>query len=199
MVVFVDVGSEPQEPRAQSAEHEQARRPARAHRRAGAAADRDDQAALSPQRRTPQRRDQSARGGDGARLPAGGERRAVHPADSRQRHRLDHRHDRRRWPRSLCRLVLRLQDRRALRRRRELRRPALLGQVRLPRQQPRHQLRRRLAARPSQLVSALGAADLARPARSADAALHLQRPAAAERRISIRSSTPSCRSSRPTR
>ena len=33
----------------------------------------------------------------------------------------------------------------------------------------------------SQLVSELGAADLARPARSADAALHVQRPAAAER------------------
>ena len=92
----------------------------------------------------------------------------------------DHRHRR---PRPLRRLVLRLQDRRALRRRRELRRPSLLGQVRVPRQQPRHQLRRRHAARPPELVPELGAADLARPARGADAALHLQRPAAAERQL----------------
>ena len=55
--------------------------------------------------------------------------------------------DRPRRPRSLRRLVLRLQDRRGLRRRRELRRAAVLGQVRLPRQQSRHQLRRRLTAR----------------------------------------------------
>ena len=50
-----------------------------------------------------------------------------------------------------------------------------------------------------ELVSAVASADHARPARVAAAALHLQRPAAAERRTSIRSSTASCRCSRTSR
>ena len=60
---------------------QEARRPARPHRRAGAAAHRDHQAALSRQRRPPQRRNQSARGGDRAGLSAG--RRATSPTSSR--------------------------------------------------------------------------------------------------------------------
>ena len=149
--------------------------------RRGAADHRCHQAALSHQRRAAQRRDEPVGGCHGTRLSARGQRRALHPADSRQRDRQRSPTHRHRRARSLCRLVLRLQDRRAIRRRRELRRAALLGQVRLPRQQPRHQLRRRHAAHPPQVVSEVGAADLARPSRSADAALHLQRPAAAER------------------
>ena len=144
-------------------------------------------------------RNESARGRDGAGLSARGERRAVHPADSRQRDRQHHRRHRRRRPRSLRGLVLRLQDRRALRRRRELRRSSLLGQVRLPRQQPRHQLRRRLAARAPQLVSRTGCR---RSGTTCTRRRRCSTPSAASRRrtpTSIRFSTPSCRSSRPTK
>ena len=107
--------------------------------------------------------------------------------------------DRPRRPRSRGGLVQRLQGRRGLRRRRELRRPALLGQVRLPRQQPRHQLRRGLAARPPGVVPALGPAGVARPPRGPGAALHLQRAAAAERQPRPDPLHASCRSSPPTR
>ena len=49
------------------------------------------------------------------------------------------------------------------------------------RQQSRYQLRRRFAARAPELVSQLGAANLARPPRGANAAVYLQWTAAAER------------------
>ena len=194
------VGSEPQEPRGQPAEHAEARRPARPDRRR-----RCSSSSPPPSRTTTSAPAcTAARPTRPKRVMELAYRLAVseEPYIKQIRDNVivsitgDHR---RRRPRSLRRLVLRLQDRRALRRRRELRRPALLGQVRLPRQQPRHQLRRRLAARAPQLVPELGAAHLARPARSADAALHLQRPAAAERQPRSDSLHASCRSSRTTR
>ena len=57
---------------------------------------------------------------------------------------------------------------------------AVLGQVRLPRRQPRHQLLADGDARAARLVPAVASADHARPASGADAALHVQRPGAAE-------------------
>ena len=57
---------------------------------------------------------------------------------------------------------------------------AVLGQVRLPRQQPRHQPVAGVDARDRRLVLHRASADHARPARVAAAALHLQRRGAAE-------------------
>ena len=54
------------------------------------------------------------------------------------------------------------------------------GKIRLPRRQPRHQLLAGRDAVAARLVSAVAPADHARPASGADAALHLQRPGAAE-------------------
>ena len=75
------------------------------------------EAALPPQRRAAQRRDQYVGDADGTGLSPRGERRALHPADSRQRDRLDDADHRHRRPRSLRGLVQRLQDQRGLRRR----------------------------------------------------------------------------------
>ena len=73
---------------------------------------------------------------------------------------------------------------------------AVLGQIRLPRQQPRHQPVAGVDARDHRLVLHRAPADHARPARVAAAALHLQRRRRRRTRTSIRSSSPSCRSSR---
>ena len=86
-----------------------------------------------------------------------------------------HRRAPRRW-----RSRRRLARRRAGARRRPRVRAAVLGQVRLPRQQPRHQPVADADARDHRLVLHRASADHARPARVADAALHLQRRAAAE-------------------
>ena len=123
---------------------------------------------------------------------------ADHQPDPRQRDRLDHAGRRPGRPRPLRRLVLPLRhqrDRRAADRRRR----AVLGQVRLPRQQPRHQLLAGDDAGAARLVPAVAPADHARPARVADRS---STPSAARRRrtrTSIRSSTASCRCSRTSR
>ena len=79
------------------------------------------------------------------------------------------------------------------------RRPPVLGQVRLSRQQPRHQPLADVDAGDCRLVFHRVSADHARPARVAAAPLYLQRRRTAESRISIRSSSPSCPGSRTSR
>ena len=64
------------------------------------------QAAVPPDGRAAQRRDRPFRNADGARLSAGDRNVAAHPADSRQRLRVDHAGRRSRRPRSQRRLVL---------------------------------------------------------------------------------------------
>ena len=59
-------------------------------------------------------------------------------------------------------------------------RPALLGQVHLPRQQSRHQLLAGHHVQLAEVLPGMAPADHARPARIAAAALHLQRTIAAE-------------------
>ena len=133
-------------------------------------------------------------------LPARDRDVAAHQADPRQRDRLDHAGRRSRRPRSQRRLVLPGTRRSssaggaaapAARRRgasaaggagggRRRAAAAVLGQVRLPRQQPRHQPVAGVDARDRRLVLHRASADHARPARGAAAALHLQRRSAAE-------------------
>ena len=157
----------------------EAGRSARPLRRSGQTDHRPGQAHLHVHRRTALLRDRSARDADGTGLPARRRRESAlrfHPQE-RDRHALRRR--RARWPRPLRRLVLQVQAQRRKRERSHAR-PALLGQVHLPRQQSRHQL---LAGDHVQLVEVLpgmAPADHARPARIAAAALHLQRTVAAE-------------------
>ena len=142
-----------------AAESRQPRAPRRSARRAGRgdqAAHRDDPAALSLHWRPAQRRIRTARDADGARVPAGDRNVAVHHGDSRERDRVSDARGRRGRARSQRRSLL-LQSgferrswwwrcwrgrrggtSRRTRRRRWRVQPAVLGQVRLSRQQPRH-------------------------------------------------------------
>ena len=74
-----------QEPRQVSPDHRAAHRSAQADRRAGEAAHRDRQADLLRDGQHPLARDRQPRDADGAGLPAGGRRVAVHPDDPQQR------------------------------------------------------------------------------------------------------------------
>ena len=97
------------------------------------------QADLHVHRRTALRRNRTARDADGTRVPSrrgGNAALRFHP---QERDRDGHRRGRARWPRPLRRLVLQIQAQRRERERPHSR-PALLGQVHLPRQQSRHQL-----------------------------------------------------------
>ena len=82
--------------------------------------------------------------------------------------------------RPLRRLVLPPPDRRSTDEREPHRGAAVLGQIRLPRQQPRHQLLAGDDAGAARVVPAVAPADHARPARVGAVPLHLQRPGAAE-------------------
>ena len=158
--------------------------------RADQAAHRHDQAALPPDGRPAQRRDRPVGNVDGAGVPAGDGDVAGHFADPRQRVSCRSR----RWPTPTaaiatstgsiaawrCAVAAGCGSRRRRSRRRRWRRAAVLGQVRLPRQQPRHQPVADADARDHGLVLHRASADHARPARVAGAALHLQRRAAAE-------------------
>ena len=160
-------------------------------------ADRDDEAALPPDGRPAQRRDGPVGDADGARLPPRDRDVAAHHADPQQRHRFGHAGRRAGRPRSQRRLVLsqRSTSRRRMPRRHAAGRRAtpcrrrtcggvgaapVLGQVRLPRQQPRHQPVADVDARDHRLVLHGASADHARSARSAAADVHLQRRPAAE-------------------
>ena len=125
--------------------------------------------------------------------------------DPRQRDRVDHAGCRPRRPRSERGLVLQVRHQRN-RRSSDRRRRAVLGQVHLSRRQPRHQLLADRNARAARLVPAVAPADHARPASGTNAALHVQRPGAAEpesrsdplRRAAQRWPTSRWRSSRST-
>ena len=159
------VGREHQEPAAESRQPREARRSARRSRRADQAAHRDDQAALPPDGRPAQQRDRPVRDADGAGLPARDRDVAVHhrrfattctcrsrrsptPTDAIATSigsiavRSCRLAPVRRLAQALVRMLVRrlalVAARAAVRRRRRSVRAAVLGQVRLPRQQPRH-------------------------------------------------------------
>ncbi len=154
-------------------------RPAWAVGSRGTAAYCRDASHLSPDGRAAQRRNRAARDADGTRLPAGGERHAAGPPDSRPHHRQLHPGQRPRWPRPLRRLVSPAHGR-DHRGEGPHHRAAVLGQVHLSRQQPRHQLLAGDDARAPGLVPEDASAGDARPARIGAVPLHLLRPGAAE-------------------
>ena len=144
--------------------------------------------------RPPQRRSRTVRDADGAGLSRSRRRtRRSISADPRQRHRLDHAGRRSRRPRSQRRLVLPA----TASTKPKAARPApacRAGASTIFHDDNRDINYSQVEMRALlELVPAVAPADHARPASGADAALHLQRPGAAESEPRIRSSTASCR------
>ena len=164
------VGREHQESCAKHREPAEARRSARTAAAANRATDRDDQAPLPLDGRPPQRRNGPIRDADGARLSPRDRDVATHHADPQQRDRFSDARGRARRPRSQRRLVLSQSSRHPGQRRRgwwwrpRRWRAALLGQVRVSRQQPRLQRVADDDARAVRLVHARESAYRARPA-----------------------------------
>ena len=151
-----------------------------------------DAADVPPDGGAAQCRDRPARDADGTRLPPGGERHASHPPDSRPGHRQLHARERPGRPRSLRRLVPQAHGGHHRGEEPDLR-AAVLGQVHLSRQQPRHQLLAGDDARAPRVVPEDASAGHARPARVGAVPLYLLRARPRRTRTSTRSSTASCR------